>query len=920
MEMIPPKKALPPAPIQKVLKEELEQIETSRAARLNPEENRGSAREGLTGLAFSGGGIRSATFNLGVLQALAEKGLLCKFDYLSTVSGGGYIGSWLMGWMHHQKKGVREIEARLAPHTYSAEKTAEPPEVRFLRNFSNYLTPRKGILSADFWAFVANYLRNTLLNQLILLLFLLGLLLLPRVITYLPHFLEAGEEALKQSWDDVPDILRSQWLAIIIGFGLGAIGVAEIALNFCWIELPPPVRSRWERWLSRSSAIQCLIVVPLFLSAAFLSYAFKFVLPDLRGACGYFSWVAHLGLSPCAVWAPGLGVVLYTLLWVFACIVRWVALFFLPAARGKGPDWRLLLFTAVITGAVIGFLFIPYAAVLQGAYDPASASPSGLWKVLTFGTPGLIGIMLTAGALHIGLMGRGFHDPYREWWARLGGWLVIYAVCWLLLFLLAVYVPVWVGWAISKYVHTTLGGALFWILSTLFGVLFGKSPGTNKPQLSDKWKKRLAGYAARATPYIFIAGLLVLLAILDAKIALLPTLTSPAFSAVPSDIVDPGVLWICAFFVLAALGLSWRVDVNQFSTHMMYRNRLVRCYLGASTDPDKRQPFSGFSTTDDIALAEIKPTCVSPEGKPDGRPLPLLNATVNVARGKELALQTRKARSFVFSPLYSGYMRPDPLTSEWISAYAATRKSGSDEKSGEAALTIGTAMAVSGAAASPNMGFYSSRALAFLMTVFDVRLGWWLGNPADKKWTSKGPRFGAVCLLAELFGAASDASAYIYLSDGGHFENLAVYELVRRRCKLIVASDASCDPKYAFGDLHNAMERCRSDFGVEILRETHDLVSKEGRVSGHFDLCRIRYTPGNEADDGCLIYLKPGIADDDPEDLIGYAAQNETFPHDATANQWFDENHFENYRHLGCVTGFAAAEKIAEKMKIVLGA
>ena len=84
-----------------------------------------------------------------------EAGLLERVHYLSTVSGGGYLGSWLMAWMHHQKIGIKEVERKLAPAAYVPQKVTEAPELRFLRNYSNYLTPRTGLLSADFWAFLA---------------------------------------------------------------------------------------------------------------------------------------------------------------------------------------------------------------------------------------------------------------------------------------------------------------------------------------------------------------------------------------------------------------------------------------------------------------------------------------------------------------------------------------------------------------------------------------------------------------------------------------------------------------------------------------------------------------------------------------------------------------------------------------------
>lgn len=171
--------------VERVLQEELQQIEAARVLRLGRNQQRPVAHKSLIGLAFSGGGIRSATFNLGILQALAQARLLRAFDYISTVSGGGYIGGWLMAWMHHQQIGIKDVEDRLSSHEYSPANAADPAEVHFLRNYSNYLTPRKGILGADLWAFMATYLRNTVLNQIILVLLLLSGLMLPRALVYL---------------------------------------------------------------------------------------------------------------------------------------------------------------------------------------------------------------------------------------------------------------------------------------------------------------------------------------------------------------------------------------------------------------------------------------------------------------------------------------------------------------------------------------------------------------------------------------------------------------------------------------------------------------------------------------------------------------------------------------------------------------
>ena len=127
-------------------------------------------------LCLSGGGIRSASFALGVLQALARHGLLFRFDYLSTVSGGGYIGSWLSAWRRH----ARDDNAVLQSLTTRAVDPAdEVPELRALRASSNYLTPRKGVMSPDTWTAAALVVRNLVLNWLIFLPLLVAVVLVP---------------------------------------------------------------------------------------------------------------------------------------------------------------------------------------------------------------------------------------------------------------------------------------------------------------------------------------------------------------------------------------------------------------------------------------------------------------------------------------------------------------------------------------------------------------------------------------------------------------------------------------------------------------------------------------------------------------------------------------------------------------------
>ncbi len=917
--------AAPTSPtVEYVLNEELKQVETSRNLRLDPNDQRPAAERSLIGLAFSGGGIRSATFNLGILQALARQRLLRAFDYVSTVSGGGYIGGWLMAWMHHQKLGAPAIEERLSTPPDGPSQSADPPEIHFLREYSNYLTPRKGPLGADFWAFVASYLRNTLLNQAILVLALLSLLLAPRTFVFLLHLLEDAEEALRGRFSDaVQAYMESQYFALGLGLLLALLAVVFIGLNLVSVDArhgeshaksPGCAAATRKRdcWFTRPWAVQAMIVVPLLVAAAFFTYGL-----------GQFLTEWHILEHPLYS-APLLGCVLYFALWSVALLVRGIVRATVKATGNGGPKVWLILVTAALTGIIAGYLFIPFARVLVPPGDGVGVVVNK-WRAMTFGAPLTVLMMLVAGVLHIGLMGRGMIDAHREWWGRLGGLLTIYSACWFFLFLIAVYFPFRLHRFLAAGGHQgiTLSGALVWLASTAYGVAFGKSDRSGLSILDAPYRQKLLHYAARVTPYIFVLGVLLGLSLLAQAFCVWINGHGHSVQHMPSDVYfNPVVPLACFLLFGAAVALSWRVDVNEFSTHYLYRNRLIRCYLGASVAERDAQPFTGFSDRDNFPLADLQIPAESKDPQ-DARPLPIVNTSLNVVRGKDLALQTRKARSFAFTPLYGGFTRQPAGQTKWESFFGPTEKAGCRRLGFKRGITMGTSVAISGAAASPNMGSYSEPPLAFLMTLFDVRLGWWIGNPTGPQWSRGSPVVGFYWLLRELLGATTDDSRYLYLSDGGHFENLAIYELVRRRCKLIVACDASCDPSSDLADLHNAMEHCRTDFGVEITLDDIAPLKPTGtagelRSGAHFVRGTIHY-PETAHGDGTIIYIKPTLVEGDPQDVLAYSKTNTQFPHDTTANQWFDEAHFENYRALGETAGNAAASDIADAIKNGIG-
>jgi len=370
-----------------------------------------------------------------------------------------------------------------------------------------------------------------------------------------------------------------------------------------------------------------------------------------------------------------------------------------------------------------------------------------------------------------------------------------------------------------------------------------------------------------------------------------------------------------------------RVDINDFSIHHLYRNRLIRCYLGASHENRVRHPFTGFDAGDDLYLTDVLPSgCQAP--KLPG-PLHIINAALNLVGGSELAWQKRRAAAFSFTPVASGYdyikrrdgrrAAPPSQQPRRKMENAAYRPTEGYAAAG-GGITLGTAMAISGAAASPNMGFHSSAPLAFLMTIFNVRLGWWAPNPRDPRaWNQAGPKFGLLYLLRELLGYSTDRSPNVYLSDGGHFENLGLYELVRRRCRTIVLSDASQDEKYAYDDLTNAIQKCRVDFGVDIQFDPYTAPKRPNQPGDgsawSFARASITYADGTT---GVLLYLKPSLAkleNDIREDVRFYADENRPFPHQSTIDQWFDETQFECYRLLGVTIGGVYSGEIRAELQ-----
>ena len=896
-----------------------------------------------TALCFSGGGIRSATFGLGVLQGLAGRGLLPEFDYLSTVSGGGYLGGWFSAWLKREAdklKGERaagggdereqaredgkqatENIQRALNFPPAPKLQPEPEPVRHLRSYSNYMSPKLGLLSADTWTLVAIYFRNLFLNWLVLIPLILGVLAIPRFSLAIA------------SWR-IPVRVEGAWLQLAFW---AAVACGVFAISYI-IASRPSVADDGASVLSKAKRYEgwflILCMAPLLLlSRLIASYWAWLRIPVDRLKYNLFGY----DLPHNAVAFALFGVMLYFGAYLVARIflVKWK------------KSLRLEWLVAIITGALGGLLTYLMAAYVfdnpvglpAGATAPDASGVVTAARYVCLAAPTFLLLFLAAATIFVGLASFYTTDADREWLARCGAWILIAALGWIAISSVVIFGPVLLFYFGPK-ILTAVGSAAG--LVTVGGAASGKTAANEKEEKKkgkSGWTPLLKNLAIAFAAPVFAIFLLIVLSLLMTFLAQAIHDALAGASWVPAALKDalslktiewdklprwsyagedgkpvlvdrhgllnvlyymPGWFFFALTLLIVAVGvlMGLYVNINKFSLHGAYRDRLIRAYLGASRIKSQRSPnpFTGFDERDNVGMSELA-----------SRPLHVVNMTLNLVSlsSEQLAWQDRKAESFTATRLFCGsFCIPH--------GYRKSERYGYDEGA-KRGISLGTAVAISGAAASPNMGYYSSTFVTFLLSLFNVRLGWWLGNPGTAgkdTWDRSGPRFGPRALVAETLGWTDDRHPYVYLSDGGHFENLGLYEMVLRRCHLIVVSDGSADPSLSFNDLGNAISKIRDDLGIPIIFDDLPIAVKERdsvrclqstekaeKYAAVGTICYSRKDKG--APDGVIIYLKPNVYGGEPADVFHYAKANPDFPHESTGDQMYDESQFESYRALG---------------------
>ncbi len=815
------------------------------------------ARQGFWGLSLSGGGIRSASFSMGVLQGLEESGKLEAIDYISSVSGGGYASCGYIYQAHHQ--GGR----------FPFSRQHGEDGVARIRRHARYLNPGKGL---DMWAFAVAAARGVLLNL---------ALILPLLAIFL-------------------NILK-----IHFNFNIGGNLLKPLILTaLAWLSFAIWRCSHGRKILYSQHSDACVgLIASVFLTGllfvlcpgVIMALLFLVFLTGLLFT--FCQWVLQIPFGVCSISLFAIFVPLYI-----------IAHHFCSKASARKPKKSMEKKIALS-----GLEPLSWLLTLLGMVDiyarftlPASSSLAaafmgmGLALLLKLVIDNIFYAYLSASSLRLREGGHQYFTIQSGDLAKLG-----------ILLLAISLIPLVHEKAMSLSQTLSLDvGALESLLGTL-GALLSMLGALFRWRIDERrpWMRAI----------LYTGSGLILLGVILFVYGLVPKHLPSARILIPGC-----VIWLLAVAVF---------DINYISMHRYYRNRLMETFF-SKNNPKCRSLQQ--SQSDNLDLQAIDIGC-------SRTPFPIINAMIETHGSKQAKYANRGGDSFFFTPKRIGSQ-----ATGWQQARAERYRR----------LNLATVMAISGAAIDPLIGFTRSRPLGILMTLLNFRLGYWIVNPnhtddkpdasgqspqrncvkdikmcmknaitkllpvswhfADEAYRREGvptPPMTAhsfsirmkelfyeswvYLVFKEMFSDLEENDPMVRLTDGGHFENLGLYELVRRRCRTIIAVDASCDPEWRFDDLARLCERVRVDFGAEVEINTEDFQRsrKTGMALKPYVEGTIRYPGG--APNSRLIYIKATLFLDLPEDVLGYHRRHKKFPHQPTTDQFYDEEQFEAYRELG---------------------
>lgn len=349
---------------------------------------------------------------------------------------------------------------------------------------------------------------------------------------------------------------------------------------------------------------------------------------------------------------------------------------------------------------------------------------------------------------------------------------------------------------------------------------------------------------------------------------------------------------IGVFLFVTALLSGWFVNLNYISVQRFYRDRLMEAFMpeldrvlnqqgGPSAEAD------GQKLSDSLDLARTNGL------------YPLFNTHVPLASALNRRRRLRGGDNFILSPLFCGSS---------ATGWRCTKEFMDD------GVTLPTAMAISGSvnhqqSGLGEVGLALNPLVSLLKVLLNLRMGYWVPNPRADDQSRRPNHFYPG--LSEALGVGHDEEApFLLLEDGGYFDNLGLYELVRRRLRLILVCDAGADADARLSDLYRVLRLTEVDFGTSVSFDGQNeylavipnepaafpeggQLAERGYLIGHLE-----YADGSS---GTLIYLKSALLPEMNFGELGFGSRRAGFPQESTMDQFFDEEQFDAHRRLGCV-------------------
>jgi hypothetical protein len=834
----------------------------------------------VTGVAISGGGIRSASFGLGVMQALVSNDKLKDIDYLSTVSGGGYIGSALT-WALHQ-----DPDAGLEPHNFPFKRKENPGYGEgtlqdYIRQHRNYLAPTS---SLDITSFAAIVIRGMVMSV-----FAYFSLLTAAITFFLALFylIQQGLLLIKNS-PNLVIIIETFVLLFLLGFLI------------------------LKRFLKPNHKLRIFIEVFLFalmiINIIFLSLSSIYFKEEtfliIVGTIILVFFVAKgFTDSVGGIFSLLIEVSLFVALLVFLILSS--SYFFDHTAGNIDKDFMVYFYFGIAVSLLTFFILkrlinlkskdaTNWASIKYNTFIEGQKRMGLLLKI------GMASIVF--GSLHYFFKNPSFHFLHSAWFNKvLDNSPVLLAIVFTIF---GAFIGVWHNNKNHKKENTSGGSSGILIYAGVFAMLFG-----------------LLFLAFKLADNIFIW--------FKKDTGLLKSIVINDYNPLPPQ------FYFIFLLIFSFILLIWRigrlVDLNMVGPHQIWRNRLMEAFM-PDLEAVKENKWKPANKANNAQMEDMCNASMCGDKNPVEvlkKPYHIINTNIILTNSPSSNYRSRGGDNFIISPLYCG-----SSATAWVktNSYQKTKRflnvkpfnAFHEQKQG---ITLATAMSVSAAALNPNAGVSGqgvsrNNAVSFLLSLLNLRLGYWTSNPRWPNPLGFNANLISPGLTSEILKSGlTENNRYVQLSDGGHFENLGLYELIRRKLDLIIVSDGGADAEYNFDDLANAIEKVRVDFGAiirfrdgfqpgDILPGTSgkSFFQKKYNISKRgFAVADIIYSDG-KTPKGTLVYLKLAMISNLPTDVYSYKGVNPSFPHESTADQFFNEKQFEAYRELGYHVGWQMME------------